>query len=166
MLDSHPPSGLASSCTHPSPSPCSRLGLLCTDHSVTPSPACCACPLRSSLRVRKVETDFGLPAAPEPGRSSLGPQRDSMVYHNVGGFSLMCLGSCILRQSLQAVAPAVSRGFRHSRLRGVPKDKLVAIQGGYIARVLLGTWREIRLLCDPEQLLAFPGPEGIESDSP
>lgn len=66
-------------------------------------------------------------------------------------------GGCSLRQSLRAAAPAVSLGFRHSRLRGVPKDRHV----GLVAGVLLGTWREMQLLCGPEQLLAFSGPEGL-----
>lgn len=70
-----------------------------------------------------------------------------------------------LSGSLQDLAPAASLGSRHSRLQDVPKDmlllSLVAVQGGYVARVLLGTWREIQLLCDLEQLLAFSGPEGL-----
>lgn len=102
-------------------------------------------------------TCWWLGGGAQPGRPSPGPQRNSIPYPDVGGSVLTHRGGCSLRQSLRAAAPAVSLGCRHSRLRGVPEDRHV----GLVAGVLLGTWREMQLLCGPEQLLAFSGPEGL-----
>lgn len=70
----------------------------------------------------------------------------------------LCHGSCPLRQSLQDLVPAVFLGFRRFRSGDVPKDVLVL----WPSKVV--TWSEYfweQLLSDPEQLLAFSGPEGL-----
>lgn len=75
--------------------------------------------------------------------------------------TLEALCECTLRVFPQTKSPGCGpcclTGFqRFQALRCFKRHvSLVAIQGGYVTRVLLGTWREIHLLCDPEQVLAF-----------
>lgn len=56
-----------------------------------------------------MEIDLGLLVVPKPGRPSPGPQRDSLFHHDIRGFVLVNRGGAVLRQSLQAAAPAISR---------------------------------------------------------
>ena len=95
-----------------------------------------------------MEIDFGLLVAPEPGRTSPGPQKDSICYHDIGHFVPWELSS-------QAEPPGLSPCCFPG---DVPKDVLVL----WLSKVV--TWPEYfweQLLCGPEQLLAFTEPEGL-----